>query len=73
LGDRTLSVWNAPQNSNTITYHSSTYDTNPANGNIWRNVVLEDGSNMDSRWNFIYFGFSRASAKAFFYAWHSKS
>lgn len=47
--------------------HASAYETNPFNGNDWRNIALTDNKDFDSSWNFVYYGFSREQAKAFFY------
>lgn len=73
LGDRALALWFTPSNEPVPRYWASTYDTNPPNGDLYRNLPLVDKRDYDSYWNFIYFGYNREESKAYFYSFHSRS
>lgn len=68
-----MAVWIAPIGSPLPNYHATTYDTNPVNGNVYRNLPMIDSRDFDSYWNFVYFGYNREETKAFFYSYHSRS
>lgn len=71
-GDRTLCIFDRYWNAGPGT-HWTTYDTRSNNNNWYQDLAQDSSKDYDNQWNFVYFGYSAVTRKAFGYIKYSRS